>query len=361
MGRWVAVMVVASGGLVACGGDDDDAAPASTAPVITGVAATSAPATTEPPTTTEPAVPADVQDAYRDAGLLPLSEEDYQTFTDVCEGLASGDVAYVDELSARPPGEQRHILTNLEPLCPEAVADFEASPSTTTTTAAAPTTTSPPMDAPTVAWWNSLSGTLPDLYCDLGVDAVRSMSFGTLIDAATFDRLCAGEPPNVAIGPPYTVEELNATLGPPAAEWVAAPSGPTYDALAAAAASMVATGRSLAADALVDGGAFSAVVVVPELAVYPGNDNAVLDRLDRLALDIQLPFILRPGSYLVNAEVPPGTYRAQNVEDCYWETLDAAGEINDNSFVTAAPQVLMTVQPSDYAVNNDCAPMVHVD
>ena len=28
---------------------------------------------------------------------------------------------------------------------------------------------------------------------------------------------------------------------------------------------------------------------------------------------------------------------------CYWETLDEAGEINDNNFVDAAPQVLMTV------------------
>ena len=88
----------------------------------------------------------------------------------------------------------------------------------------------------------------------------------------------------------------------------------------------------------------------------------VLTHLETLKLpSVAVPFILRKGSYLVGAEVPPGTYRAQNVDGCYWETLDEAGEINDNNFVDSAPQVLMTVRSSDYAVNNDCAVMVKID
>jgi hypothetical protein len=62
----------------------------------------------------------------------------------------------------------------------------------------------------------------------------------------------------------------------------------------------------------------------------------------------------------VGSEVQPGTYRAQNVDGCYWATLDEAGEINDDNFVNGAPQVLAVIEPSDYAFENDCGFMVRV-
>jgi hypothetical protein len=49
----------------------------------------------------------------------------------------------------------------------------------------------------------------------------------------------------------------------------------------------------------------------------------------------------------------PGTYVAFDVEDCYWETLDDAGEINDNNFVSAAPRVEVTIRESDLAFNSE--------
>lgn len=64
------------------------------------------------------------------------------------------------------------------------------------------------------------------------------------------------------------------------------------------------------------------------------------------------------GDYLVGTgtgQVPPGTYVATDVEGCYWERLDAAGNIIDNNFINAAPRAEFTVRASDYALNiNGC-------
>ena len=51
------------------------------------------------------------------------------------------------------------------------------------------------------------------------------------------------------------------------------------------------------------------------------------------------------GSYLVGAEIQPGTWQSQGdrVEDCYWEVSDAQGEIIDNNFISVAPQFTITV------------------
>ena len=123
---------------------------------------------------------------------------------------------------------------------------------------------------------------------------------------------------------------------------------------------LLSSGRVGEAVGLTDDPSSNAIQPLADLITYPGDDTAVVDRLTGLALDTPMPFLLRPGSYLVSTEVPPGTYRATDVEDCYWATLDAAGEINDNNFVSSAPQVLMTVNASDFAVENDCGVMMKV-
>ena len=160
------------------------------------------------------------------------------------------------------------------------------------------------------------------------------------------------------------MDELNAILGPAANEWLAAPSGPAYDALAAAAASIVATGRPLGRP-LMDpftGSAHSASDVLRLLSTYPGSDEQVIFYLDALNLpSVASPFVLKVGTFRVNEEMPPGVYQATDVGTCYWATLDDAGEINDNNFINSARQVRMTVRSSDFAVENDCEPMIKID
>jgi hypothetical protein len=45
------------------------------------------------------------------------------------------------------------------------------------------------------------------------------------------------------------------------------------------------------------------------------------------------------GTYQVPSQMQRGTFVAENVKDCYWETRDAAGRILANDFVLAAPRV----------------------
>lgn len=49
------------------------------------------------------------------------------------------------------------------------------------------------------------------------------------------------------------------------------------------------------------------------------------------------------GTYEVPSEMPRGTFIAESVKNCYWETRDADGNIIDNNFVIAAPRVVAEV------------------
>lgn len=157
--------------------------------------------------------------------------------------------------------------------------------------------------------------------------------------------------------------ELNSVLGPPAQAWIDEPSGSTFDALAAAARSLDYEQRGFAVDVLVP---FvldeqQARIAMSLLTAYPGTDTRVIVALTDLNLtSVDVPALIELGSYQVGVDVQPGTYKATNVSDCYWETLDQAGEINDNNFVTDAPQVLITIRPSDFAFNNQCALLIEV-
>jgi hypothetical protein len=54
------------------------------------------------------------------------------------------------------------------------------------------------------------------------------------------------------------------------------------------------------------------------------------------------------GKYLVGTDIAPGTYSiSSRVEDCYWERSDAQGNIIANNFVTLAPSLTVTIEPTD--------------
>ncbi|MFH9958947.1 hypothetical protein ACH4OX_32690 [Streptomyces roseolus] len=61
------------------------------------------------------------------------------------------------------------------------------------------------------------------------------------------------------------------------------------------------------------------------------------------------------GTYVVTSKkldgeqtIPPGTYRAEgSMKDCYWERTREDGEIIDNSFVTSARKITVTISSSD--------------
>jgi hypothetical protein len=49
------------------------------------------------------------------------------------------------------------------------------------------------------------------------------------------------------------------------------------------------------------------------------------------------------GTYAVPGEMRRGTWAVKNVENCYWETRDADGEILANNFILAAPRAVAKV------------------
>jgi type II secretory pathway pseudopilin PulG len=162
--------------------------------------------------------------------------------------------------------------------------------------------------------------------------------------------------------PPITPEELALALSEPARTWLLAPSGPGFDTLAAAAGTILESGRRLPAHP--EGGVEETETRLRTLQTYPGEDFFAAIAIDRLSVFlVDLPAIVTGGSHVVGQTIQPGTYRTLGpVEDCYWETLDPAGEINDNNFVSAAPQVIMTVRSSDFAVNFErCGMWVQID
>lgn len=151
-------------------------------------------------------------------------------------------------------------------------------------------------------------------------------------------------PPTSTGLPDFTPAEIGGVIAGPATAWLMSPNGPAFDALASAARSLLDSGR--VNDATLR-------KRLEELTAYPGNDQGVASTLYLLA-NVHavpgLPIIIWQGGR-VGVDFQPGKYRTIGpVRNCYWATLNEAGEINDNNFVNAAPQVIMTVASSDYAV-----------
>lgn len=69
------------------------------------------------------------------------------------------------------------------------------------------------------------------------------------------------------------------------------------------------------------------------------------------------------GVFDVGTDVQPGRYQSTGpVENCYWERLDAAGEVIDNNFVTATSQVQVTVDAGDFSLHLDgCGELVRIE
>jgi hypothetical protein len=70
-----------------------------------------------------------------------------------------------------------------------------------------------------------------------------------------------------------------------------------------------------------------------------------------LAVSRAVPNV-KDGSYVVNAEIPPGTWRVEDTGTCYWERTRADGSVLDNSFVTAAQRIDVQVRSSDGFFNS---------
>lgn len=69
------------------------------------------------------------------------------------------------------------------------------------------------------------------------------------------------------------------------------------------------------------------------------------------------------GTYRVGEDIVPGTYVIEQAsENCYWERLDGAGNIIDNSFTRASTRVSVTIAPTDYTFYSErCGEWVKAD
>lgn len=60
------------------------------------------------------------------------------------------------------------------------------------------------------------------------------------------------------------------------------------------------------------------------------------------------------GTFRVGVEIPPGTYVIEKVSaGCYWERLDATGEIIDNNFIGGETRAQVTIRASDYSFHSE--------
>ncbi|MGW9827895.1 hypothetical protein ACUXNS_002928 [Brevibacterium pityocampae] len=66
--------------------------------------------------------------------------------------------------------------------------------------------------------------------------------------------------------------------------------------------------------------------------------------------------IFNDGTYRVGDDIPAGTYVTESdtgFENCYWERLDATGEIIDNNFVRNGFRAEVAISASDYSFSTD--------
>ena len=259
------------------------------------------------------------------------------------------EARYIDEKRYECTSDRVFVESEIDTATTAAATASTASPS-------APTTISPVLDAATLVWWQGVAAkngaSSQTQACRDGIKTAQLFT-SLSIDQLTFAYLCNGGSPALQ-GEPIADEEVRSLLTDPAQAWAAAPSGPGYDAIQAAAADLSEQRRPFASPA-------TANSMATLLGVYPGNDVAVYRVLTTLGID-GVPTILEDGNYTVGVDVQPGRYKTLGpVDGCYWETLDSAGEINDNNFVNAAPQVIATIRKADFAFNSErCGPWVKI-
>ncbi len=207
------------------------------------------------------------------------------------------------------------------------------------------------------SWWRQLGYDERTRLCGQGYEAARPRLVTLVIKESDYDSLCAT---HASAPAPFTDDEIAAVIVPAANAWLADPNADTLAALSATAEGLATSGR-LPGGEVGTGLGNSAIASGVRQLRSPSDDNAVVGALIPFAnYGATLPVYVEEGTYTVGQDIEPGTYRALNVTDCYWATLDEAGEINDNNFVNSAPQVLATVRASDFAFENDCGLMVKV-
>ena len=253
---------------------------------------------------------------------------------------------------------QETVVPQATPTQPPVIT---VAPVTTSTTVAMTTTTlaAVDLDPYTLEWWTSKSIELQDLACGAGYDTV--VYGDPLVQEATFVALCAGSQATgpARTGEPLTVAEFDAALSPAINAWARVASATTYSGIAAAAQTLIDSNRPFAADA--PGDERLMLDLLGSLATYPGSDLLVAETIIRLAptLPSAAP-IVEDGTYRVGVDIQTGTYRTvMPVEGCYWETIDAEGDIIDNQSVFASPQVAATIRAVDFAFNSrSCGPWI---
>lgn len=66
--------------------------------------------------------------------------------------------------------------------------------------------------------------------------------------------------------------------------------------------------------------------------------------------------IFGSGSYKVGEDIEPGTYVSESssgLDGCYWERLDADGNIIDNNFMNSGFRAKVTIRASDYSFSSE--------
>lgn len=74
--------------------------------------------------------------------------------------------------------------------------------------------------------------------------------------------------------------------------------------------------------------------------------------LAELKSDSQQGTAFSDGNFRVGSRIQPGTYVTTKVENCYWERLDATGNIIDNNFVSNGLRVEVSILPTDYSFHS---------
>lgn len=90
-------------------------------------------------------------------------------------------------------------------------------------------------------------------------------------------------------------------------------------------------------------------------------DHPLADEISATAergrVDIELEeagLLIFGGTHLVEEEIQPGTYVIEGeIENCYWERQDSAGNIIDNNFILSARRVEVMIRASDYAFHTE--------
>lgn len=74
---------------------------------------------------------------------------------------------------------------------------------------------------------------------------------------------------------------------------------------------------------------------------------------EQLEVDRQEGRAFSDGNFRVGKRIEPGTYYTTRVKNCYWERLDAAGNIIDNNFLPSALRVEVYISASDFSFHSD--------